>query len=225
MMEVKKEPSLAELDTYIFVDASNIRSACLKTLGWRLDFGKLAWHFTNKYRHLQEMRYYEGIAQDDWKKRKTFRKLKEVGYKICSLKRKSYTDELIMEDDVACDSCGASQSVVLTKEVTKLKSNVDVYLASELLKTAFLAKRPVHIILVACDGDYAEMIKCALSVNRNVCITVIATPVVPLITLPNGKTKNINSCSTRLQALKGKKNPRFYLTDIRDIQDYIQEQK
>lgn len=83
---------------------------------------------------------------------------------------------------------------------------------------------PVHIVLVACDGDYAEMIKKALSVNKNLLITVIATPVVPLVRLPNGRTKNINTCSTRLQTLR-REDPRFHLTDIRDIQGYIQEQK
>jgi len=169
------------------------------------------------------MRYYEGISINDWRKRRSFQKLRESGYKVCSLSRKSYTDEIILEGETTCEKCGFQQTVGLSKEVIKLKSNVDVYLATELLGVAYLAKDPVHIILVACDGDYAEMIKCSLVKNRNVSITVIATPVVPLTRLPNGKVKNINSCSTRLQRLKNRKDSRFNLTDIRDIEDYVQE--
>lgn len=223
MKEVAEKLEISGLDTYVFVDASNIRAACLKTLGWRLNFEKLGWYFTDKYPNLRAMRYYEGISDSDWRKQKLFQKLKKSGYKVCNLKRKSYTDEIILEGEVVCDNCGAQQCASLVKEVTKLKSNVDVYLATELLEIAYLSKNPVHIILVACDGDYAEMIKSSLAKNKNIYITVIATPVVPLVTLPSGKIKNINSCSIRLQRLRSGKNPRFNLTDIRDIQDYVQE--
>lgn len=36
-------------DTYIYIDVSNIRSACLKTLGFMVDFAKLFDYFKEKY--------------------------------------------------------------------------------------------------------------------------------------------------------------------------------
>lgn len=93
-----------------------------------------------------------------------------------------------------------------------MKSNVDVYLATDFLKLACLAKRPVHAILVSCDGDYAEMIRGAVEVNQKVHISVLATPSV--------KEPQKNTLSTRLKALFNE-IPRYELRSIRDIEDYI----
>lgn len=205
--------SLSELETFVFVDASNIRSCCLKTLGWKPSFVKMGKYFTNRYQHLKEVRYYEGIADNDTEKHTEFGRLSEAGYIICALQRKSYTDETELKGKVDCKQCGTTQQVRLTKRVVKLKSSIDVYLATELLKIAYSAEQPVHIILVSCDGDYAEMIKAALDYNKNVYVSVIATPVV--------KNRR-NTCSTRLQGLR-RYSPNFYLIDIRDIEKYIRE--
>lgn len=214
-MNRRKAPQLSELDTYVFIDASNIRSCCLKTLGWRPDFIKLKEYFADKYAKLKEVRYYEGIANGDLDKRSEFKKFRKAGYTVCPLERKEYTDEIELKGKIICKRCEARQCTKLTKKVKKLKSNVDVYLATELLRVAFSSKRPVHIILVSCDGDYAEMIKTALDENERVYISVIATPVV---------RSARNTCSTRLQKIRGYSD-RFHLTDIRDIEKYIKQQK
>lgn len=165
-----------------------------------------------------------GVANNDTAKQAEFNNLQAAGYEIRALERKSYIQEAVYKE-VKCKNCKTTRRVQVLKRSVSLKSNVDVYLATDLLKIAYLATRPTQIILVACDGDYAEMIKSALETNRNISIKVIATPVVPQVRLPNGKFKNINSCSTRLQKLKGEKYPSFYLVNIRDIQDYIQKQE
>lgn len=112
--------------------------------------------------------------------------------------------------------------VQVLKQSVSLKSNVDVYLATDLLKIAYLATKPTQIILVACDGDYAEMIRAALETNKNVQISVLATPVVPPVRLGGGKIKSINSCSKRLQGLRGVLQ-RFVMLNIKDIQDLIKQ--
>lgn len=215
MPEVKNLPNISDLDTYVFVDVSNIRSCCLRTLGWRPDFVKVSGYFARKYKGLKELRYYEGIANGDLAKRSEFDELRDAGCIICPLERKAYSDTVELKGKRTCRQCGATRQVKLTKKIARLKSNIDVYLATELLRVAYLSKRPVHIVLVSCDGDYAEMIKAALDQNEKVYITVIATPAV--------RTAR-NTCSTRLQQLRGY-SPRFHLTDIRDIEKYIRQQK
>ena len=202
---------LSEFNTYVFIDVSNIRSCCLMTLGWKPNFKKLSSYLARKYPSLREMRYYEGIASGDYKKDTEFKRLKQAGYMVCPLERKSYTDEVEFSGRITCKHCKARQSVHIVKPITKFKSNVDVYLATEFLKVAYLASEPTHLVLMSCDGDYAEMIKSALDQNENVYISVIATPVIR-----SGR----NTCSTRLQALR-KYSQRFHLIDIRDIEKYV----
>lgn len=208
---MKKKTPLSELDTYIYIDASNIRAACLKTLKLKIDFRKLIKYFRNKYPRLQETRYYEGVADDDSQKKQHFSSLKRAGYTVCSLSRKTYIDPA-MYKEVKCKKCGNVQKVQTLKRSIKMKSNVDVYLATDLLETAYLAKKPVHIILASCDGDYAEMIKNAIIKNKNVTISVLATPAV--------KDYSRNTLSVRLKELRNS-IPRFHLTDVRDICDLI----
>jgi len=214
MKAVSKLGGLSDLETYVFIDASNIRSCCLKTLGLKVDFYKLLEYFRKKYPNLKNVYYYEGIAKDDAKKQAEFDSLEKAGYEVRSLERKIYIEPPVYKE-VKCRQCKAVRRVQILKKSTKMKSNVDVYLATELLKVVFPTKRPTHIILVSCDGDYAEMIKTAIDYNRNVHISVVATPVVK---------NSRNTCSTRLQALR-RYSPNFYLTDIRDIEKYVRNQK
>lgn len=173
-MGARKNP-LQHLDTYIFIDVSNIRWACLKTLNLWLEFSELADYFKQKYPNLKDLRYYEGIAVGDTAKQRTFGYLTHKGYTICPLERKSYTSTEVEEREVKCPKCGNEWVAEFSRERKAMKSNVDVYLASELLGVAYLATKPIHIVLVSCDGDYAEMIKCALK-NPNVTVSVLATP-------------------------------------------------
>lgn len=218
-MEVKKKLDLSALDTYVFVDVSNIRAACVKTLGFNIDFYKLMNYFQKKYPKLKDVHYYEGITKGDLEKQEEFDKLKAAGYDIRSLERKAYTEPPVYRE-IKCRKCKTIRRVQVLKKTTKLKSNVDVYLATDLLKLAYFATEPMRILLVACDGDYAEMIKSALETNKNVWIEVLATPVIPRILKSDGTYEDRNTCSTRLQKLRGKLQ-NFAMLDIGTIQGQI----
>lgn len=174
MKEVKNK--LTELDTYVFVDVSNIRAACVRTLGFNIDFYKFLDYLQRKYPKLKNVYYYEGIARGDGEKQAEFDKLKDAGYDIRSLERKAYTEPPVYRE-IKCRNCKTKRRVQVLKKVTKLKSNVDVYLATDLLRLAYLTQKKVHIILVSCDGDYAEMIKSAIDINPRVIVSVLGTPV------------------------------------------------
>ena len=89
---------------------------------------------------------------------------------------------------------------------------MDVFLTTNLLETAFSAKKPTHIILFSCDGDYAEAIKSAVK-NPNIFITIIATPPV--------KEIEKNTLSTRLKMLRREIPNQFELISIVTIQKHI----
>lgn len=202
-----KKP-LSHQDTYVFIDASNIRSACLKTLGVKIDFFRLYDYFEHKYPNLKEVRYYEGIARDDVKKRATFASLEKKGYIVCGLERKSYISSDIYDLKLTCPKCKYSWDRKFARRNKTLKSNVDVYLATDLLSRAYEADKALHIVLVSCDGDYAEMIESAILKNAKLSISVLATP-------PAHDFKR-NSLSVRLRQLC-RKLPRYQLTNIADI--------
>lgn len=206
-----KRKNLSDFDTYVFIDASNIRATCLKTLGLKIDFKKMADYFRKKYPQLKEIRYYEGIAKGDAEKEQVFRRLEKVGYKVCSLSRKAYLSPAVYKN-VRCRKCGNVWKTQLMKKTMTMKSNVDVYLATELLDRAYSARRRTHLILVSCDGDYAEMIRNAVLRNKKVSVSVLATP----------PSKNIkkNTLSIRLRELFNE-IPRYELRDISDIRDYV----
>lgn len=209
----KKTPSpILKYDTYIFIDVSNIRSTCQKTLRFRIDFFKLITYFRQKYPHLRDVRYYEGIAKDDPKKRQIFESLKTSGYTICSLERKTYLATELIKRPVTCPNCQHQWLAQISKKHKSMKSNVDVYLAAEFLALSNDVATPSHFILVSCDGDYAEMIKLAISRNENVTVSVLGTPPV--------KELSKNTLSTRLCLLR-QEVPRFRLIDISSFQDYI----
>lgn len=136
-----------------------------------------------------------------------------IGYRICSLERKTYVSPPVYKM-VRCKRCGHQQMVLAMRRSVKLKSNVDVYLATDLLKRAYLTDSPVHLTLFSCDGGYAEMIREAIATNPNVFITVVATPSV--------RDPKKNTLSMRLKQLRGKIE-RFHLVDIRDISDKVFE--
>ena len=235
-MEKKNTPLLKQ-DTYVFADVSNIRSSCLKTLDFLIDFVKLLDYFKRRYPNLKAVRYYEGIASDDEKKRKMFRFLGKQGYIICPLERKSYIFKETKEADVKCPKCKHKWTAEIVEEHLTMKSNVDVYLATQLLRVAHFATEPTHIILVSCDGDYAEMIKDALE-NENVTITVLATPMVRNFARSASASQRLKSkqaCFSPTAASPMKKNtlsvrlkelrilePRFKLYNIENIRQHIE---
>lgn len=203
--------ALKEQETYVYIDVSNIRLACGKTLGKRIDFVRLLEYLQGKYVNLREVRYYEGIAKGDEKKRRMFEFLEGKGYVVCALERKAYSLVEVEKRGVKCPRCGNEWVVEFARERRAMKSNVDVYLATELLAVAHRVEKPTHIILVSCDGDYAEMIRNAL-MNENVTVSVLATPAV--------RDFARNTLSVRLRIMRGEL-PRYHLIDIRDIIDLV----
>lgn len=202
--------ALKNRDTYVYIDVSNIRSACYKTLDFRLDFVKLLSYFKNKYPNLKDVRYYEGIAQNDKEKRRMFNFLERKGYTICSLERKAYNSTEIEEREVKCPGCGNKWVTKIVREHRMMKSNVDVYLASDMMVQASQAERPTRLILVSCDGDYAEAIRNMISFNPNVYVAVLATPYV--------KNMAKNTFSVRLRRLNNEfEPPRYVIHDITDV--------
>lgn len=211
-MNTTKRP-LSDIDTYIFIDTSNIRSSCFTTLGFWIDFKKLYHYFQQKYPNLKAVYYYEGIANDDNSKIKEFNKLRKIGYTVKSLARKSYLNPAIYKD-VKCKKCGNIQRTQIQKKSVSLKSNVDVFLSADLLNLVYTAKKKTHIILVSCDGDYAEMIKVALNANPKIYISVLGTPVVK---------NRTNTFSMRLQELRKNNLPRFLIRNIDNIRPKISQ--
>lgn len=204
---------LEKLETYIFIDVSNIRSACLRSSNFLIDFYKLIEYFNQKYPNLKKVGYFEGIAIGDKKKQAEFNRLKKAGYEIYSLKRRSYIDGPIYKQ-VICKKCGHKNRTQVSPKIKKMKSNVDVYLATEVLKITQKAKRMTHIIILSCDGDYAEAIKSAAK-NEKVRISVFATP----------PKKDIlkNTVSIRLKELRREIPDQYQLVNIESIKDKIKK--
>lgn len=208
---MKTGGKITDLPTYVLIDVSNIRSCCLRTCNFRIDFYKLLDYLKHKYPKLKDVQYYEGIAKNDRQKLSEFKKLEKSGYTIKSLSRKSYINKAVIKN-IECKKCHHKNRVKILPETKKLKSNVDVFLTTNLLEIAFSAKKPTHIILFSCDGDYAEAIKFATK-NPNVFITVIATPSI--------KDIEKNTLSTRLKILRKEISNQFELTNIASIQKLI----
>lgn len=210
---MKKNSTLTSLPTFVFMDVSNIRSACLKTCGFWINFKRLYKHFKNKYPNLIDIRYYEGVARDDTKRKKTHKSLAKYGYTICSLSRKSY---IVPAEQklIKCETCGHKNLTTIRDETNIVKSNVDVYLATEMIFTAIEStNKPVHIILVSCDGDYAETIKAIIEKCHNIYLTVLATPYL--------KNSNNNTLSSRIKSLRNFSD-RFFLRNIDNIRSEIE---
>lgn len=205
--------TLTNLPTYVFVDASNIRSCCLKTLGFLIDFEKFFVYLRKKYPKLKTVYYFEGIEKNDVEKRKRFQRLESYGYAIRPLERKTFTEIRTTRYCMVCGRCKHHQIKSITTKKPVKKSNVDVFLATEFLRTVYAVSGSKHLILVSCDGDYAEMIRSAIDNNPYVSISVLATPKI--------KKRNKNTLSTRLQDLRRYSLPRYQLMSIENIKDKI----
>jgi hypothetical protein len=92
------------------------------------------------------------------------------------------------------------------------KSNIDVYLCTELFSDIFDKLKPIHLVIFSCDGDYAEMIKKALDLNSHLSVSVFATPY----------TRHNKYLSSRLQELVGY-SARYHLVNIENIKDKIKK--
>lgn len=204
--------NLSEAETYVYIDVSNIRYACRRSCGFNLDFVKLYNYLKIKYPNMQEIRYYEGVSTEDKKKLKYFRFLsEEVGYKVCALSRKSYF-EPAKYATFECEACKYPNKIKILPENKKLKSNVDVYLTSDLLERVAKTKELTNFVILSCDGDYAEAIKATIRLNPKACVIVLATPM----------TRMNNCLSVRLKQLSCELNRKNYkLTNIRNIEKYI----
>lgn len=87
-----------------------------------------------------------------------------------------------------------------------------MFLASEVLELAYESTGPLHIIIISCDGDYAEAIRIAAK-NPQISITVIATPTTSI--------RTNNSLSIRLKDLRRELPGQYHLNNIEAIRDSI----
>lgn len=189
--------NLKKLDVYVYIDASNIKNA-LKVSGINLSFLRLLQYFESTYKNLESVKYFEGIDKKDTGRHKFFRDLQKLGYDLKTLERKAYTNPSKYKT-FKCKNCKEKNTVEILHKSKTLKSNIDVYLCSELMGDLLAKKKPSHAILLTCDGDYAEMIRNILEKNKNIHISVFSTPF----------TKTNNYLSVRLKELE--RIDRYYL--------------
>lgn len=199
--------NLKQLNTFVYIDASNIKNA-LRVLNVTIDWQKLYSYFKENYINLRQIMYFEGIDRDDVVKQKEFNGLKNIGYLLKTLSRKSYIDSP-KNKIYKCKYCQKENTVNISPKSVKLKSNVDVYLCTEVLANVISPHQPIHIIILSCDGDYAEMIRKILDLKKDIFVSVFATPF----------TKNNNYLSIRLKELQ--RIDRYYLVNILNIKDKI----
>ncbi|MBR0424434.1 NYN domain-containing protein [Candidatus Saccharibacteria bacterium] len=202
---------LKDRDTHVFIDASNIRSACLKSCNFNIDFTKLYTYLNNKYPNLKEVGYYEGIARNDGKKQLIFDQLDRTGYSVRALRRRTYTNPAVMKN-FKCRHCGERNRIEVLHQEIVMKSNVDVFLTAEMLKVAYESTTPTHIVIFTCDGDYAEAIRVAVR-NENVVVTVVGTPFIQEL--------EKNALSVRLRELRRELPEQYHLNNIEDIKDSV----
>ena len=127
-----------------------------------------------------------------------------------TLIRKSYQNNAKYKS-FKCNNCNKKHTVEILKKSKTLKSNVDVYLCSELMGDSLNISKPFHLIIFSCDGDFSEMIENILKKNKYAHVTVLATPFV----------KYNNYLSIRLKKLE--KIDRYYLANIMNIKDRIKK--
>ena len=202
---------LSSLPTYIYVDASNIKNACSRSSHFELDFQKMIQYFRDKYPNLVVIKYFEWIAKGDIEALSRIDELKNIWYSVYLLERKSYHHPAVMKD-FTCTKCSNTEKIEAVKEKVDLKSNIDVFLASEFMYDSSSCPNECHLILVSCDWDYAEMIKKVFYHYPKIKISVIATP-------KKKAGEWMNYLSTRFKALKLYDN--FTLVNIESIRDYL----
>lgn len=199
--------NLKELPTFVYIDASNIKNA-LKVSNINIDWQKLYKYFSKTYANLKQIQYFEGADNNDNLKHKEFSQLEKFGYITKTLSRKSYINPAKYKI-FKCNFCKKVNNINIIKKSVSLKSNIDVYLCTQVITDVFTFGKPVHIIVLSCDGDYAEMINKILELKKDAYISVFATPF----------TKTNNYLSVRLKELERK--DRYYLVNILNIKDLI----
>lgn len=197
------------MKTYVYIDASNIRNALMNS-GISINFLKLFSYLKGKYPNLVSIKYFEGITSGDIIKKKLFKSYKAQGVGIYSLERKSYLNEAKYKT-FTCKECGKKNSVEIKKSTIVKKSNIDVYLCSELFGDAFQEKEGIHFVIFSCDGDYAEMIKKLFKFYPESSVSVFATQY----------TKTNLYLSSRLQKLVSDYPRKYHLVNIENIKDKI----
>lgn len=203
---------LRDRKTFVFIDVSNIRNACKRSCRFEINFRKFYQYFHNRYKNLATVRYYEGIASEDQKKKKHFERLTRIGYTICPLERKSYKNKARYAK-FQCSKCKTVNTVQVLRESISLKSNVDVFMATDMMKYAIRATEPLHIILVSCDGDFAETIHGVVDVNPDAFITILATPMM----------KRNNCLSVRLKNLRKELSDNMTIMNIENLKEQISQ--
>jgi uncharacterized LabA/DUF88 family protein len=200
---------LKDLNTYVYIDSSNISNA-LKVCNIELDFFKLYVYLKKTYPKLKSIKYFEGLDREDYRKQKTFEKLQQLGYEIKTLQRKTYPYPAKYRI-FRCSNCNTKNNIRILRKKKVLKSNIDVYLCSELMSDLLNLRAYTHAIIFTCDGDFADMIAKILNRNKKLHISVFATPF---------RQKN-NYLSIRLKELEN--ISRYYLVNILNIKDYIKK--
>lgn len=195
--------------TLAYIDASNIRNACAR-IGIHIDFVNLSTYLKSKYKDITDVKLFEGIAYGDTDKENEHTAFRQNGITVFSLSRKSYHHKPIYRA-ISCPNCSHKHTIEAMSANKKMKSNIDVFLASEFMTDAYAAKEPTHMLLFSCDGDFAEMIKKCL-MNTNISISVYATPYVK-----NGN----NYLSQRLKQLD--KKPNYHIVNIDSVRDKIKK--
>jgi uncharacterized LabA/DUF88 family protein len=200
---------LSELPTYVYIDASNISNA-LRSLGIEIDYEKVYQYLENKYKYLCSVSYFEGVLATNWRKFLEMEQLENFGYEVFCLSRKGYTKKS-RERFYRCSQCDHINKVVTLSEKIVYKSNIDVYLCAQLMSDILNKRKPVHVIIFSCDGDFADMIRLLLTYKENVYVSVFATPYV----------KSNNYLSKRLKDLYTYE--KYHLIDITNFVDYIEK--
>ncbi len=200
---------LLTLKTFVYIDASNIRNALRKS-HIELDFIKLNEYITQKYDHLSAVKYFEGVDIEDKEKVALYEAYEKAGMNMHLLTRKSYLSKAQFKS-FDCTNCKTPNKVEVREEKTTLKSNIDVFLSTEIFSDLIQTREPLHLVLVSCDGDYAEMIKKILELYPRTYVTVVATPF----------KKYGNYLSARLSELK--KMDRYHLINILTVKEKIGE--
>ena len=93
---------------------------------------KLMTYFREKYPRLLSVKYFEGVEDGDAEKITELEQLQHAGYEIYTLARKTYADPAIFRR-FSCEKCYHKQEIMVLKSQKKLKSNIDVFLATECL--------------------------------------------------------------------------------------------
>lgn len=165
---------MLSLKTFVYIDAANIRNALHKS-HFEIDFVKLYEYIKLKYAQLNSVKYFEGFDSTDAEKQKLFDSYEKAGMNMHLLSRKSYTSPARFMQ-FSCEKCKSPNKVQVHEEKTTFKSNIDVFLSTEIFSDIIQAREPLHLVIVSCDGDYAEMIKKILELYPKTYVTVVATP-------------------------------------------------